>query len=116
MRETDGLLEADVAALFRAAAEDRKNPSMLARRFHRSLATGLARWVRMAAEKTGIREVALCGGVFNNRTLLAELPEELERVGITPLLPRFVPTGDGAISLGQALWGDWFLGKGDTAE
>lgn len=116
VREKDGLLEADVAALFRAAAEDRKNPSVLARRFHRTLAAGLARWVCMAAEKTGIREVALCGGVFNNRTLLAELPEELERLGITPLLPRLVPAGDGAISLGQALWGDWFLGTGEAAE
>ena len=111
VREKDGLLEADVTALFAEAAEDRNNPARLARRFHRGLALGLARWARMAADDCGVTAVALCGGVFNNRTLLAELLEELRKLGLTPLLPCRVPSGDGGIALGQALWGDWFLGE-----
>ena len=109
VREREGLLEADVTALFRHAAADRATPAILARRFHRGLASGLARWARMAADSTGVTDVALCGGVFNNRTLLAELPVELRRLGLNPLLPSAFPSGDGAIALGQALWGDWFL-------
>ena len=109
VREKSGLLEADIHALFREAAGDTASPARLARRFHRGLALGLARWARAAADSTGVTAVALCGGVFNNRTLLAELPEELHRLGLSPLLPSKVPTGDGSIALGQALWGDWFL-------
>ena len=111
LRENHGLLEADVTAFFAQACNDRTHPARLARRFHRGLALGLARWTRMAADRTGITRVVLCGGVFNNRTLLAELPAELHRLGLTPLLPSALPSGDGAIALGQALWGDWFLGE-----
>ena len=110
VREKDGLLEADVTELFAEAARDRAEPSRLARRFHRGLAEGLARWARMAADETGVADVVLCGGVFNSRTLLAELPGKLRRLGLNPLLPSRIPSGDGGISLGQALWGDWFLG------
>ncbi len=109
VRKRDGLLEVDVASMFRRAADDRATPALLARRFHRGLAIGLARWARMAADDTGVTAVALCGGVFNNRTLLAELPVELRRLGLTPLSPSAFPAGDGAIALGQALWGDWLL-------
>ena len=105
VQERDGLLEADVLTLFAQAANDRSTPRLLSRRFHRGLVRGLARWAL-----TGINEVVLCGGVFNNRTLLAELPAELRSLGLSPLLPRRMPSGDGSISLGQALWGDWFLG------
>lgn len=108
--ERDGLLEADVTAFFAEAARDRNRPAILARRFHRGLAAGLARWARMAADASGVTTVALCGGVFNNRTLLAELPVELRALGLTPLIPSGIPSGDGGIALGQALWGDWFLG------
>lgn len=111
VQEKNGLLEADVTTLFRQACHDIAEPGRLARRFHRGLARGLARWARAAADQTGIVDVALCGGVFNNRTLLAELPEELRRLGLTPLLPSKLPSGDGSIALGQALWGDWFLGS-----
>lgn len=107
--ERNGLLEADAAELFRQAAGDAAQPSRLARRFHKGLACGLAAWARAAADGTGVTDVALCGGVFNNRTLLTELPAELRRLGLTPLLPSRFPSGDGAIALGQALWGDWFL-------
>ena len=110
VQERDGLLEADVLTLFAQAANDRSTPRLLSRRFHRGLVRGLARWARAAADLTGINEVVLCGGVFNNRTLLAELPAELRSLGLSPLLPRRMPSGDGSISLGQALWGDWFLG------
>ncbi len=107
--ERDGLLEADVTSLFREAARDTNDPGRLARRFHRGLARGLARWARLGADKTGVTTVALGGGVFNNRTLLAELPAELRRLGLTPYLPSAMPAGDGSIALGQALWGDWTL-------
>ena len=44
-------LEADVVALFAQAARDAAEPGRLARRFHRGLARGLARWARAAARR-----------------------------------------------------------------
>ena len=114
--ERDGLLEADVLSLFRESAGDRNRPGALARRFHRGLVLGLARWAQRAAEKTGVTQVALSGGVFNNHTLRAELPQELLRLGLEPLLPSAYPSGDGAISLGQAFWGSLFLLAGEPEE
>lgn len=111
IEEKHGLLEANVASLFQEAVRDAHNPKKLSKRFHNGLILGLARWARLAADKSGITYVALCGGVFNNRTLLACLPKELKRLGLTPLVPRLFPAGDGAVSLGQAMWGDWFLGE-----
>ncbi len=112
LRDAGGLLEADVHALFRQAAGDRDRPGIMARRFHRGLARGLAQWALAASAATGLKEVALAGGVFNNRTLLAEVTSELAREGITALLPASFPAGDGAIALGQAFWGDLLLCRG----
>ena len=102
------LLEADAAALFRAAAGDRLRGvpvGRVARRFHRGLAEGLADWARAGAEQCGVTAVALGGGVLNNRTLAEELPAALAARGLTPLLPLAYPAGDGSIALGQAAWG-----------
>ncbi len=103
------LLEADVFALFREAAADRGKPAVLARRFHRGLSLGLAQWIRRAAEETGIARAALSGGVFNNASLRAEIPQALRDFGLQPLLPSVFPAGDGALSLGQAFWGSLSL-------
>lgn len=111
LKDHEGMLEADVVSFFRQAAADRHSPGLLARRFHRGLARGLARWARLAADYTGLHDVVLAGGVLNNRTLLTELPAEMRKAGLHPLLPSAFPAGDGAIALGQALWGDWYLGR-----
>jgi hydrogenase maturation protein HypF len=46
--------------------------------------------------------VALAGGCLLNRYLAALLPERLASRGVKVLLPRQLPPGDAAISLGQA--------------
>ncbi|MBQ3892592.1 MAG: carbamoyltransferase HypF [Mailhella sp.] len=112
--EKNTLLEADVHVLFREAAGDRDRPGIMARRFHRGLAKGLAKWACKASETYQADDVILAGGVFNNRTLLAETMHELSNLGLNPVAPSAFPFGDGAISLGQAYWGDLMLcaGKG----
>lgn len=59
------------------------------------VATGLA-------TKTGIRTVALSGGVFMNRLLLSDIRHGLEQRDLTVLLPHDVPINDGCIAYGQA--------------
>lgn len=104
--EQSGMLVLDTHTLFRQAVSDMSaKPGVMARRFHVGLAQSLAHWARAGADITGITTVALAGGVFNNRTLATELPAAMQKLGLTPLLPRLFPVGDGAIALGQAAWG-----------
>jgi len=70
--------------------------------FHGTIAAALADWVAGAAEATGIREVALCGGCFLNRVMTAALCERLDGLGLRPLQPVNLGPGDVAVSLGQA--------------
>jgi len=70
-------------------------------RFHRGVAAGIRHAVEQAADETGIRTVALSGGVFQNRLLTTLLAEELRLRGFTVLLHRRVPPNDGGLALGQ---------------
>ncbi|MDY7079997.1 MAG: carbamoyltransferase HypF [Chloroflexota bacterium] len=76
---------------------------VIAARFH----NGLARMARDVClrlrEETGLNEVALSGGVFQNVTLLKETVTLLQAVGFTIYAHRLIPPNDGGISLGQAM-------------
>ena len=55
------------------------------------------------SKETGIRKVALSGGVFQNRLLSGKVIPRLESAGLEILTHRQVPCNDGGISLGQAV-------------
>ena len=55
------------------------------------------------AYETGLHTVALSGGCFQNRLLLAMVVPRLREMGFSVLLHRHVPCNDGGISLGQAV-------------
>ncbi len=74
-----------------------------------SLARGLARLVLKAAQKTGLREVVLAGGCFQNAILTQELKDFLEGEGLLVYLPEKVPVNDGGVSYGQTWWAAWSL-------
>jgi hydrogenase maturation protein HypF len=89
-----------------AAIEERRarggDPADLAARFHESVAAGTAALVDRIAASSGVRTVALGGGVFQNARLLASLAARIERLGLEVLVPRALSPNDGAISFGQA--------------
>jgi len=58
---------------------------------------------KMIAGETGITQVALSGGVFQNRLLMKLTPSALQREGFNVLTHHLVPCNDGGISLGQAV-------------
>jgi len=78
---------------------------IIARFFHINLARSFANLAKLAADKYAIHHVVLCGGVMNNETMLIELCKALTEKGLIPLLPQSIPSGDAAISLGQAWYG-----------
>jgi [NiFe] hydrogenase maturation protein HypF len=103
MRVADGLLHG--ADLVAAALDDlraRVAVPVIAARFHRGLAAGLAAAAAAARDETGLTTVALSGGVFQNVVLLTDIAARLERDGFTVLTHSRVPPNDGGISLGQA--------------
>ncbi len=72
-------------------------------RFHRAVVDVTVRVAARAAAAAGTKHVALSGGVFMNRILLAGVMRGLESCGLTPLIHRHLPVNDGGISYGQAV-------------
>jgi len=98
----------DSRTLFACAAEDLArgvSPGAVSRRFHLGLLDGLTELAATMAAWRGTPRVALSGGCLLNRTLSRELPSRLRALGLSPLCHRFLPPGDGCISLGQAAYG-----------
>ncbi|MBN9389290.1 MAG: carbamoyltransferase HypF [Chloroflexi bacterium] len=96
----------DVGPLLRAIVDDLKEgvpAGLIAGRFHRSIAELLAAVCRLARAQTGLNEVALSGGVFQNRLLLEQLLGLLEEAHFTVYRNCQVPPNDGGLSLGQAV-------------
>jgi hydrogenase maturation protein HypF len=81
--------------------------AVLAARFHATIALAIER----AAERSNARTVALTGGCFQNRRLLALARARLERLGIEVLAHRRVPPNDGGLALGQAAIASYRLGR-----
>jgi hydrogenase maturation protein HypF len=80
--------------------EDRGRISV---KFHNTVAQMINEMCGLIADETGITQVALSGGVFQNRLLLRKAVSLLEGSGLQVLTHRQVPCNDGDVSLGQAV-------------
>lgn len=99
------VMELDVSATIRAIVSDVQEgvpAAVIAGRFHTTVAHLLAAACLRAWDETGIRTVALSGGVFQNRLLLEQLVRLLEAEAFEVFINRQVPPNDGGLSLGQA--------------
>jgi hydrogenase maturation protein HypF len=93
---------ADWGPLVEAILHDRRMGAaagLMAARFHNALAA----WILAAARRTGVSQVALSGGVFQNSYLVDRTTYVLERSGYAVYVHQRVPANDGGISLGQAV-------------
>jgi len=73
----------------------------IAGRFHRSVAELLAAAYLRARKQSGLKVVALSGGVFQNRLLLEQLVTRLEALSFQMYLNRRVPPNDGGLAGGD---------------
>lgn len=97
--------EMDPAPVIRSIWEELKRgtPSaVIAARFHRTLGEMILQAVERASEITGLRCVALSGGVWHNRLLLETVNQGLVNRGFIVYIHRLVPPNDGGLALGQA--------------
>jgi hydrogenase maturation protein HypF len=74
----------------------------MAGRFHNTVAAAVTEICAWAAEVRGVQDVALSGGVFQNRLLLARLGRQLRDAGLRVFANHLVPANDGGLALGQA--------------
>lgn len=72
-------------------------------RFHLTIAGIISQTCEELKNKTGIKQICLSGGVFQNRLLLDLTLKALRKQNLEVFLQRVVPTNDGGISLGQAV-------------
>jgi len=79
------------------------DPAVIARRFHNTIVAITKDAVTIAANETGIKTIALSGGVFQNRIILEGIGEELSRSGFEVLIHHKLPPNDGGISAGQVV-------------
>jgi hydrogenase maturation protein HypF len=110
-------IEISFAPLIRALAGDvgKGTPvPVVSARFHDSLAALIVRVATRAREARGVAEVALAGGVFLNRRLLAATERRLAARGFKVLRPLLYSPNDESISLGQIAWGLARLKSGGT--
>ena len=97
--QKDGV--ADWAPLVEAVRRDVERGearASIAARFHNAL----AEWIAAAAARSGVRQVALSGGVFQNGYLVERTVALLENQGFAVYTHQRVPANDGGIALGQA--------------
>mgnify|MGYP000200461828 CR=1 FL=1 len=83
--------------------QERADKVFISTRFHNTLVAIIGDAVKKVAAATGLTQVALSGGTWQNRYLFAVGKEALEREGFKVLFHRQVPANDGGLSLGQAV-------------
>jgi hydrogenase maturation protein HypF len=82
-----------------AKGEDK---GIISSRFHNTLVNAIARVVEKLSSMYSIKNVVLCGGVFQNIYLLERTVNRLQSIGMVVHIHEKVPTNDAGVSLGQA--------------
>jgi hydrogenase maturation protein HypF len=80
-----------------------KKVSLIAARFHNTLAHLSLELAQLVQEQFDIHQVVLSGGVWQNQRLLETTLDLLINNGITPLIHRQMPPNDGCVAFGQAM-------------
>jgi len=104
--EKNGLVQVKLGDLLAAVICDlqsRTSKAKIAARFHNSVAKIINTLCQTVSKKTGLSQVVLSGGVFQNRLLLGKTVNLLETSRLSVFTHQQVPCNDGGISLGQAV-------------
>ena len=100
-----GPLQLDWRATIRGVVDDLAcgvDTRVIATKFHNAVVEGTTETCAVLAERTGLKNVMLSGGCFQNVRLVEALVPALEQRGLAPYTQHLVPPNDGGISLGQA--------------
>lgn len=93
---------ADVSEMLRQILEDirtGREHSWIAARFHNALVN----WLLAVAQRSGMDNIVLSGGVFQNAYLISRAQTVLRANGFQVHTPHHVPANDGGLAFGQAI-------------
>jgi hydrogenase maturation protein HypF len=83
---------------------ERKAAADISASVQHNLARGIAHLAIHASHDSGLTRVALSGGVAYNAAIRETIRKEVEAAGLSLLMNRKYPLGDGCISYGQCVW------------
>lgn len=98
----DGVLRLDWQPLLAVLGDSTLEQTRRAEIFHASMAAAIVRQAEVARGRYGVKQIGLCGGVFQNRFLTEQTLTLLEKRGFDVYLPQVLPCNDAALSYGQA--------------
>ncbi|MGP8080515.1 MAG: carbamoyltransferase HypF [Dehalococcoidales bacterium] len=104
--EQVGITVVKLGELFSALVSDARNKiamSTISFKMHQTVARITVDVCCKISQQTGIKQVVLSGGVFQNRLLLKLTSAGLKQAGFQVLTHHLVPCNDGGLSLGQAV-------------
>ncbi|MFW2438069.1 MAG: carbamoyltransferase HypF [Arenicellales bacterium] len=99
----DGLLQADWSGLLPLLMDNRRSIADRASHFHACLAHTLLQQALTLRQRHGVKNIGLCGGVFQNKKLSDYAAGLLQENGFTACLPLRLPANDAAICAGQVV-------------
>jgi hydrogenase maturation protein HypF len=88
---------------------DHRSVRMIAASFQYNLARGIAALAIRAAEREGMKMVALSGGVAYNHAIRETIRQEVLARGLTCIINADYPLGDGCVSFGQCVYAGMVL-------
>jgi len=91
--------------------DDQRRVRTLAASFQYNLARGIAALAIRAAEREGMKMVALSGGVAYNHAIRETIRQEVLARGLTCIINADYPLGDGCVSFGQCVYAGMVLGQ-----
>ena len=104
MGKREILIQPIIRSLVRSIQNNESFPK-ISSRFHSTLIQIYLEIVKDARNETGLNQVVLSGGVFQNMVLFEHTVLALEKANFRVYTHSQVPTNDGGISLGQAMVG-----------
>jgi len=96
------LLKELIAAVIKSIRKNQP-PELIGARFHKTIAALSVDVACRVREQTGLNEVALSGGVWQNKLLFELTVADLEKNSFKVYVHRQTPANDGGIALGQAV-------------
>jgi hydrogenase maturation protein HypF len=90
-----------------AGLRAREDISVIAARFHNTVADAVDLTCLLLGKMTGIDRICLSGGTFQNVRLTEQVNNLLTQSGFKVYLHRRVPPNDGGVALGQAAIASW---------
>jgi hydrogenase maturation protein HypF len=107
------LMATALGKLLASPTGDRQVIRNIAASFQSNLARGIAQMAVRAAERDGMKAVALSGGVAYNHAIRTTIEKEVTSQGLTCVLNREYPLGDGCVSYGQVVYAGAVMRKRD---